>query len=349
MADNKDEGGIYELWKQNVPASARMYLQTLFGDRSKPFTEKDFTKSELAEMEAAINASKTRLQEKSEANLNHNMAYLQHINTLSTGADKLIPLIKKDKEWKEFGKLTKQYGSYPDMPEEARSNYSKLFNTLIERYGNLAPGKFIWSIMGQTDPNAIKDAYKQRLDYFSGNGQQEEVIKDLQKAALNKQQIARGEGNVQYNDYTESMPENRLAAMKNSELQGNYSDAPTIAKSLGRFTYETTPEGKRVIKDNYDFYNDVRAPIVDAYEKMGPVEKTARVAQDVGLGALSLDPYSIASTIGNAYIGKDGRPVQVSYDPKEITSPNVASKRKGGTAKVVNSMAKPISGGKKTI
>ena len=341
MAD--DDNGIYGLWKEHIPASARMYLQTLLGDRSKPFTEKDFTKNELKEMESVIGKSRGRLEEQADRNLSTNKQLLQTIQTLDTGADKIIPLLQKDKEWKQLGQLGKKYDYNLNMPDDIKYKYNELRENVLNRYKDLAPGKTLWGILGETNPDVIKSAYKQRLEHFAGEGQKEMVINDLQKAALNKQQIANGAGNVQYSDYVEGRPETKAAAIKNSEIQGSYSDAPTTAMTLGRFGYETTSEGKRVVKDKYDFYNDVRAPQVDAYEKMGPIEKAASVAKDVGLSALSLSPYGIASTIGNAYIGKNGKPVEITYDPKEV------NKRKGGTVKASTNIDKPLKGGKKNI
>lgn len=320
-----------------------MYLQTLFGDRSKPFTEKDFTKAELKEMELAIDKSKGRLEEQADRNLSTNKQLLQTMQTLNTSADKIIPLLQKDKEWKQLGQLGKKYDYNLDMPDDVKYKYNELRENVLNRYRDLAPGKTLWGILGETNPDVIRQTYTDRYNAYSGEGQKDMVINDLQKAALNKQQIAKGAGNVQYSDYVEGRPETRAAAMKNSEIQGSYSDAPTTAMTLGRFGYETTPEGKRVVKDNYDFYNDVRAPQVDEYEKMGPIRKAATVAKDVGLSALTLSPYGIASTIGNAYIGKDGRPVEITYDPKEV------NKRKGGTVKASTNIDKPLKGGKKNI
>lgn len=47
-------------------------------------------------------------------------------------------------------------------------------------------------ILGETNPTVIKDLYKKYANFYSGEGQREKVTQDLQKAALNAQQIARG-------------------------------------------------------------------------------------------------------------------------------------------------------------
>lgn len=340
MAEND---GIYGLWKQHVPAPARLYLQTLLGDRSKPFTEKDFTAAELKEMESTIGKSKERLQKQVDFKMDTNKNYLQIMHKFDTGADKLIPLIQKDKEWNQLAELNKKYSNYTAMPENIQRKYDTLQGNVLDRYKDLAPGKILQGILGETNPTVIKDLYKKYANFYSGEGQREKVTQDLQKAALNAQQIARGEGNVQYQDYQEYNPTNRIEAAKDSEIRGSYSDTPNTALTLGRFAYGMNPDGKRVIKDKYDFYNNVRAPIVDEYENMGPVKKAVDVAKNVGSSVLALNPYGIASAVGNAYIGKNGRPVEITYDPEEV------NKRKGGRIKVVNSISKSLKGGKKLI
>ena len=50
----------YEGWKMAVPSNERFALQTLFGDRSKPFTNKDLTEDELAQYAKIISESEQR-------------------------------------------------------------------------------------------------------------------------------------------------------------------------------------------------------------------------------------------------------------------------------------------------
>jgi len=257
-----DDSKLYEWWKQNIPSSARLYLQTLFGDRTQPFTEKDFTANELKNLESIIQASKPRLQEK--------INDIKKANTLN------------------------------DMSLETIIQY--------ENSGNLKGAK--------NNTDAI------------------ETMKKL--ADTHQKQLDAGSGNVQYEDYK--------TAAKNGDLN-NYN--AIRGQTLGKFQYKTDPiTGQRSIIDNYDFSNTSRDSAVNDYSKMSPVEKALAVAKnsitstsgETSTGNSFFGKGSgLLGEIGNAYIGKDGRPVDIKYDP------NTIGKKKGGF------IVKPIKGGKKDI
>jgi len=52
---------IYNIFKSFLPVEYRWYLQGMFGDRSKPFTEQDMTEDELTEIDRFIQARGTVL------------------------------------------------------------------------------------------------------------------------------------------------------------------------------------------------------------------------------------------------------------------------------------------------
>ena len=89
--------------------------------------------------------------------------------------------------------------------------------------------------------------------------------------------------------------------------------------TLGRFQYEKMPNGQIKIIDTYDFNNPDREHIVEYYNNLGPFEK-AIMSGTRSLDSL-LSPRGVtgaAGEIGMAYIGKDGRPVEITYDPKKL-------------------------------
>jgi hypothetical protein len=83
-----------------------------------------------------------------------------------------------------------------------------------------------------------------------------------------------------------------------------------IGYSLGRFTYQTDPKGQTSVKDTYDFSNPMRDQSVEEYSKMSNPEKILNIVKKTMDGA---QPFS---EIGNAYIGKEGYPVDIKL-PKE--------------------------------
>jgi hypothetical protein len=83
-----------------------------------------------------------------------------------------------------------------------------------------------------------------------------------------------------------------------------------IAYSLGRFTYKTDPKGQTSVKDTYDFSNPTRDQYVEEYSKMSNPEKILNIVKKTMAGS---QPFS---EIGNAYIGKQGYPVDIKL-PKE--------------------------------
>jgi len=139
-----------------------------------------------------------------------------------------------------------------------------------------------------------------------------------EKSKLTEKQYKEGFGNVQYDDYGENNP---------------------IRNTLGRFTYKINPDGTIKVNDTYDFYNLSREENVKKFEQMTPTEKLAKVAElslqtktqgnlpemqpkfvgDAG----NVQSYltGVAGTIGEAYIGRNGRPVDIKYHPSIFQPP----------------------------
>jgi hypothetical protein len=320
MADDKT---FYEWWKQNVPADARLYTQTLFGDRTKPFTEKDFTPNELKNLEEIIQASKPRLKsglenQKFEAETNRRFTDMYSADN----AKKLLSMVNKDPEWKQLSAMHNKYLKDGELqiPEKYSNQYAILSQKIGNRYKDFGIGtdNLSTALMSQNNIPKIFNDLLTKSVYDSP-----EYLAN--KAARNEQYINQGIGNVQYLDYE--------AAKINRGL-----DAGAISpNTLGKFQYKTDPiTGQRQIIDNYDFSNPKRDASVEAYSTMNPIEKATNVITK-GIKSKQGPFMGLAGEVGNAYIGKDGRPVDIKYDPSAI------EKKKGGF------IVKPIKGGKKDI
>ena len=115
---------------------------------------------------------------------------------------------------------------------------------------------------------------------------------------------------VDYGDYGDD-------AMRQKRGFRDYSPLPAdaVRNTLGRFSYEKTPEGRLIVKDSYDFKDDMvkenpSIPRSKDYEGMSTLKKVGKVAAD------SLDPKmgmlsTLPSRVGSAFIGAKSRPVRV--------------------------------------
>lgn len=127
----------------------------------------------------------------------------------------------------------------------------------------------------------------------------ERELENLRAAVAKNQQRtgARTRGNVGYADYPSG-----------EEIQPGY--AP-IESTLGRFNYRISPQGALQATDRYDFWNDERKANVQRYEQM-PTWQRNVVAPLSSLGyLLSLRPRSAAGELGDAFIGREGRDVNI--------------------------------------
>jgi hypothetical protein len=286
---------IKGLYKENIPVHARVYLETLLGKKD-PITAEDFTKDELARIDSLIQKTEAERLGKTLKNQADLQSSLERtIKRLSPQKD-IAKKMVEDPDWIAYGELDKK----PTSPEVANER----FDAWTRFYNKFADQAFVHEditlIMGDRDPKKVQsylDEKKQK------NKQTTEYLKDRLSKVNQALDAVQGKGLKgavdDYSAYGSTSPKE----MEDTD----------ISRTLGRFNYETLPSGRRVVKDTYDFYNEYRAPMVEEYEKMGPAKK----ALSVLLEAVK-DPVQLPSVLGNAYIGRDGRPVKVEYDPKDL-------------------------------
>jgi hypothetical protein len=160
---------------------------------------------------------------------------------------------------------------------------------------------YLETLLGKKDPITAEDFTKEELA-------------DIEKLLSSKP--AKG-AVTEYSDYEKVRDLDREGRHSSDWLE----NLPSVGKTLGRFTYETLPDGRRVIKDTYDFYNTSRSINVQEFEEMGPAEKALAVFKKITADRSMMDPPFVkraADVLGEAYIGRDGRPVKVEYDPKDL-------------------------------
>mgnify|MGYP006274081157 CR=1 FL=1 len=120
------------------------------------------------------------------------------------------------------------------------------------------------------------------------------------------------------------------------------SVAPSAAmrNTLGRFKYEKTPEGRLVATDTYDFKDDLSGgkypniPKTQDYEGLSTLGKIGKLATDTfksGVGGIATLP----SRAGNAFIGKDGRPVRIDLGEADFKKGGRVNSKKSKSATTV--------------
>jgi len=169
---------------------------------------------------------------------------------------------------------------------------------------------------------------------LGGEKDQSKIFKEIKALnAKHEQNFNKGYGNVQYRDYPKNSP---------------------MLDTLGRFTYKMQPDGSVHVSDTYDFYNPARAKNVEKYEQENPVLRALDAGTLAAGKALSGEFRDAAGTIGEAYIGRDGRPVDIKYHPdifkpKETTPQAPVGNPMGDAYKKGGMIVKPLAGGRKTI
>jgi len=137
------------------------------------------------------------------------------------------------------------------------------------------------------------------------------------KSAADKAKKA-GRNYINYEDYPNELLINKVE---------QFSKGQAMPQTVGRARLEEN-KGKTKVTDVYDFLNSVRAPEVERYENIRKKEGKAGVAKAVAKEAyedyekegLKAAVNKLPSRIGNAFIGRDGRPVEIAM-------------RKGGAVK----------------
>ena len=100
----------------------------------------------------------------------------------------------------------------------------------------------------------------------------------------------------------------------NSRQDFNFGPDAAIRNTLGKFSYDKTPEGNLIAKDTYDFKDDlVKEEGVrrsSEYANMGPLQKIGTLISDTVSPKGSIN--TLPSRIGSAFVGANGRPVEIN-------------------------------------
>jgi len=110
-----------------------------------------------------------------------------------------------------------------------------------------------------------------------------------------------GRGAVKYADYPEG-----------EQVGPGYEPIKT---TLGRFAYIPQPNGGYRVVDRYDFLNDERKANVERYEQMSPMRRNIEAPLRSALYFLTLKPNAAAGELGDAFIGREGRDVNLNIPP----------------------------------
>ena len=297
-------GGVYDLWKSIVPMRERFYLQTLFGDREKPLTEEDLTPDELKSIESTIQkAQGNRLGDAKErlgAEKERDAGYESARKDMESAIPVLENAVTQDPDWVEYQNLTW---------DEDKDRKTELHSILGVRYSKLLPENLRFYILD--NPGDIRPSVGQYIESYltpEGNTRKSDALEEISRLESNFPS-----NDVQYEDY--------------SHTDGNKSTTKhwdTVGQTLGRFNYNTNDAGEREIKDKYDFHNEMQEKYIDEYEEMGPLEKLVQIAKQGGARVVQGQGIKgMAQSIGNAYVGRDGRKVNIKYDPEAMASGGV--------------------------
>jgi hypothetical protein len=117
------------------------------------------------------------------------------------------------------------------------------------------------------------------------NPQNPEYIRDLlrqkelieEQTALTQKRLDKykqGKGDIQYADYNVYKSDS-LASTPNSK------EGINLANTIGRFSYEKTPTGEIIIKDRWDFDNELNPGYASKYETLSPSERVVELTKDL--------------------------------------------------------------------
>ena len=154
---------------------------------------------------------------------------------------------------------------------------------------------FLTTLAGSKRPITEKNFTEEELDQL--------------KAAADKAKKA-GRKYITYDDYPNELLINKAE---------QFSKEQAMPQTVGRARLEEN-KGKTKVTDIYDFLNSVRAPEVERYENIRKKEGKAGVAKAVAKEAyedyekegLKAAINKLPSRVGNAFIGRDGRPVEIA-------------------------------------
>ena len=326
MAEAKKSEGIYGLWKEKVPSDYRWYLQTLFGEKGKPFTEKDLTKKELQAIDKQIKEADEYGLNNLKRALENKQYYIDSTTQLQTNAKAVNTMAAQDSEWQEYGQIDKMRDKLGMVPEKYKARASELYDKLKDRYFPYMQSESILALGLGQNPDKVNSLFASEYKRYTKNNQLNNAIKEKDVLDNKIENYANRVGDVQY------------TFNPNKELNTLGGDA--IDQTLGRYNYKKLPDGKVQVIDNYDFSNESRQEVVQKFHRMQPGEKALSTTKYAGQALLSGDPAAAAGYVGMAYIGDEGRPVNVTYDPKEVNA-----KKKGGKIKFLDGYKKGGSSG----
>jgi hypothetical protein len=169
---------------------------------------------------------------------------------------------------------------------------------LTEGFRNVVPmdaRTYVSTLFGNREPITEKNFTQKELAGM------QELINESQK---------RGGQSVQYKDYEKFVRKN---------ARPEYGPQIATESTLGRFNYQTSPN-QTVITDRYDFSNPQRQEAVQAYNAMPSWQKPFEVIKRSATLNPALMGMKLASELGNAYIGNEGRDVNIKFDPQALAN-----------------------------
>jgi hypothetical protein len=186
--------GAYNVYKESIPSSVRIAAQTLLGDRTKPFTNKDFTEKELAGYAGIIKETEERLGTAPQV-LSENANMLKNIekeiarNKDTDDSSYVAELIRqKDKIEKNTAKVQKKLSKYKqgkgsvqydDYYDSKNPDFKNLANTIGRFTYEKQPSGEI-AIKDRWDfDNEMDKSYASKFEKLSPVQRIKELAKDL--------------------------------------------------------------------------------------------------------------------------------------------------------------------------
>jgi hypothetical protein len=225
------------------------------------------------------------------------------------------------------------------MPNSTKKNKLRKFSgtdgSLVKKVFPAQVRTFVSTLTGNKDPITEKDFTDEELKQAK-----DAVIKSRDRQT-GKRFIASGtpgkkdykldqyyDPTIDYKDYGKGKDETRQ--------DFNVGSDAAMRNTLGRFKYEKTPEGRLVATDTYDFKDDLakqypKIPRTKDYEGLNTVEKIGKLAVDT-LKPSAGGIKSLPSRVGNAFIGKDGRPVKIDLGEAPFKKGGKVNKPKQSSA-----------------
>ena len=183
------------------------------------------------------------------------------------------------------------------------------------------------TLMGNKNDITQKDFTNYDMDQLENTINATRNIRAGQKD-VNTKRFNQGAGYVDYDLMNQ-------AGMDHSD----YSLLPSagIHNTLGQFTYKTLPNGNIQVSDEYDFLNDnpgiltknqansERYKNLNTLQKIGLLaketinpydEKGMKIVEDHTFGQFGQGVTTFPSRFGNAFIGDNGRNVNITFKPK---------------------------------